>query len=611
MQSAAAAHYEDIGPLVLAGTPPSLPTPQKTMADWPSLYGHCESRLQGLRVWRYSRWRRMAMLAEFILPYRYHWWITANTMNRGDPHNASIIDNTGTIAMQICAAGLSDGLMSPSRPWFRFSPAIQNFEADSAAKVWMEDTAQRVYAVLAGSNFYTEASQMFRDVATFGTSPMIIYEDHEDVIRCYLPCAGEYYLGAGARLSIDTLYREYTYTVSQIVEWFGLEACPQEVRGLWEVGGGSLEKEFVVAHAIEPNFAISGRTGSRARVDVLPGHFAFREVYWLRGHPGAAPLSLKGFVERPFMVTRWAKRSNDPYGFGPGDDGLGDIRQLQAETREKGRVIQQISKPSMGANPELESKPSSILPGEITYVNTAAGAKGFWPLFEPNPQAIPALTADLAEIQSRIKNGAFRNDIFLIISQMEGVQPRNELELSQRMGEKIQQLGPVIELFETEFASPTIQRAVSIMYRRGLLKPAPPSLRGVPISIEYVSMMKLAQNATQTAAIERTLGVFAKLGEGALAAGLPNPLRVINLDTTARIYADRVGFPEIALYTKDEVEAHDQQKAQQAQAQQAMQATLPAVQAAEGLSRIPVSGGISAVGAMLGTNAPVAGGGQA
>lgn len=601
-----AAHYENIGPLVLAGTPPTLPERQKAVASWPQLYAHCESRLQGLKVWRYSRWRRAAMLAEFILPYRYHWWITPNMMNRGDPHNASIIDNTGTVAMQICAAGLSDGLMSPSRPWFRFAPAIQNFEADAAAKVWMDDTAERVYAVLAGSNFYTEASQMFRDVATFACSPMIIYEDHEDVIRAYLPCMGEYYLGAGARLSVDVLYREYTYTVSQVVEWFGLEACPEDVRGLWQTGGASLEREFVVAHAIEPNFALSSRQGGR--LNVLPAHFAYREVYWLRGHPGAAPLSLRGFTEKPFMVTRWAKRSNDPYGFGPGDDALGDIRQLQLETREKGRVIQAISKPPMGANPELEHKPSSIIPGEITYVNTANGQKGFWPLIEPNPQAIPALTSDIAEIQKRIRDGAFRNDIFLIISQMEGVQPRNELELSQRMGEKIQQLGPVIELFESDFASQSIQRVVSIMYRRNLLRPPPPSLRGVPITIEYTSMMKLAQNATQTAAIERTLGVFAKLGEGALAAGLPNPLRVINLDATARIYADRVGFPAVALYTRDEVDAHDQQKSQQAQAQQAMQATLPAVQAAEGLSRIPVGGGMSAVGALLGTGAPPGGG---
>jgi hypothetical protein len=70
-----------------------------------------------------------------------------------------------------------------------------------------------LYTVLAQSNFYTELAQAFQDTVVFGTAPFVIYEDFEDVIRLYLPCAGEYYLGTGARLSVDTFYREFTYTV--------------------------------------------------------------------------------------------------------------------------------------------------------------------------------------------------------------------------------------------------------------------------------------------------------------------------------------------------------------------------------------------------------------
>ncbi len=596
----AVAHYEDIGPTILAGMPVTLARPPKTLATWMDLYGHCESRLGGLRVWRYSWWQHMAELAAFILPYRYHWVVTANTMNRGNPVNQNIIDNTATRAMRVCASGLSTGLMSPSRPWFRFASALPNFEVDEAGKVWLEDTADRVYAVLGGSNFYTTAAQMFQDVATFGTSPMIIYEDHEDVIRCYLPCAGEYYLATGARLSVDTLYREYTYTVSQIVEWFGLENCPNEVQQFWQQGGAVVEREFVVAHAIEPNFGLLSRGGDAKRLDVLPGHFEYREVYWLRGRPGPSPLSLRGFNERPFMVSRWSTTSNDAYGRGPGMDALGDTKQLQAETREKGRVIQQISKPSMGAEPELNEKPSSILPGEITYVNTTGGKKGFWPLFEPNPQAIPAITADITEIQKRIDR-AFYTDVFLMITQMEGVQPRNELEIAERKGEKIQQLGPVIELFETEFASPCIQRVVSIMHRRGLLKPPPPSLANIPVAIEYVSMMKLAQKAAQTAAMERGVTVLGNVSANAIAAGEPSPMRIINMDRWARRYLDEIGFPATTLYSEDDVAAADQAKAQAKQQQDLLGMVQPAAQAARSLGQVDVGGGQNAVQALLGT----------
>src|SRR5258707_15583892 len=183
--------------------------------------------------------------------------------------------------------------MSPSRPWFRLGPALEDFEPDAAGKLWLQDTATRVLAVLGASNVYTEASQMFQDVATFGTSPMIVYEDHDDVIRCYLPCAGEYFLDVGGRLMVDTIYREYTYTVLQIIDWFKLENCPSEIRQKWTEGGASLQMEFVIAHAIEPNFPIDDRRGGA--IHVVSSQFAFREVYWLRGMQSQTPLSVRGF----------------------------------------------------------------------------------------------------------------------------------------------------------------------------------------------------------------------------------------------------------------------------------------------------------------------------
>lgn len=587
-------------PGMLWAQPPSLDTPPPSNADWPQIYAHLESRRNALRNWRHSWWQHWSLLAQFILPHRYHWVTTANSMGRGHPVNESIIDETATLAMRICASGMLAGLMSPSRPWFQLGVGL-DIEPDSDGKEWLEDTTKRIYAVLAGSNFYTESAQLFQDVATFGTSPMVIYEDHEDVIRCYVPCAGEYYLGVGARFSVDTLYREFTYTVAQIVDWFGLERCPEEVRKLWYQGGGHLETEFVIAHAIEPNFPLA--RGQQGKIDVLPKSMPWREVYWLAGKPNAAELSRKGYPERPFMAARWSKTSNDAYGRSPGMDALGGTMQLQQETRRKGEYIDKGVRPPMGADPALQNQPTSILPGEITFINTqTGGGKGFWPLYEPSPQWLPALSEDIQQVQQRI-NRAFFTDVFLMITQMDGVQPRNEMEIVERKGEKIQMLGPVIELFETEFASPAITRVMGIMARRRLLRPMPRSLQGLPIELQYVSMMKMAQRAAETVGIERTLAVAANLTEGAMAAGLPPPLRILNLDQTLRDYASKMGFPAKAILSPDEIKEHDQAQAQKAAADQMAQMALPAVQAAHGLSEIDVGGGQSALGAMLGTSA--------
>ncbi len=602
--------YADMGPQLLAAQPPSLASDDvKPGKDWIDIYRHLETRMQALRTWRLSWWTHWAQLAEFILPKRYHWLIVPNRMTKGFAVNQSIIDSTATLAMQICAAGLWTGLTSPSRPWFKLDIALPWVELDPDGKEWLEDTEERLYTVLGQGNFYTTMAQAFQDVTTFGTAPVIIYEDFEDVVRCYLPCAGEYYLAAGARLSVDTLYREFNLTVAQIVEMFGLEHCSAEVRKLWSEGGAMLEKEFVVAHAIEPNNPLSKKASETkvGKIQVVPSSFTFRELYWLKGIKGSSELSRRGFHERPFMVARWSVTSNDPYGRGPGMDAIGDTKQLQMETRRKAEFIEKLVIPPMIADVELKNEPSSILPGNITYVNTSNGRKGFTPAFEVSPAALMPMIEDIKIIEDRI-NRCFFVDIFMAISRMEGVQPRNELELTKRDLERLQVLGPFIELFETEFASPAIQRVLAIMERRRMLKPMPKSLQGVPLKINYVSIMKLAQRSAETVSMKDFLQTAGALSAAAKAAGVPDPLRIVNLDKSMRIYGDLSNFPQEAVFTEQEVKQADNAKAaamqKHMQAQQAMQATSAGVQAAKTLSETSTGGG-TALGALMGN-----GGGQ-
>jgi hypothetical protein len=531
-------------------------------------------------------------------------------MRRGSPINQSIIDSTATLAMNICAAGLVEGLMPTTRPWFKLGVGLPGMEAPADAKEWLEDTEERAYTVLAQSNFYTIMAQAAQDEVTFGTAPVIMYEDAEDVIRCYAPCAGEYYLDVGSRLSVDTLYREFTLNTLGLVDMFTLAACPPQVQGLWTAAGASLENEFVVAHAIEPNFALAARgniggagmggRGGGGTVDVVKGGFPWREVYWLKGTKTPQPLSRRGFYEKPFAVARWSTVSNDAYGRGPGMDALGDIMQLQLETRRKAEAIDKQVRPPMGAHPSLKNEPSSINAGHVTFVASDGNGKpGFWPLYQVNPN-LSDMKEDLKEIQNRVDR-CFLVDVFMAITQMEGVQPRNEIEIAERKAEKLQRLGPVIGLWKTEFASPLIQRLIAIMQRRRLLKPLPQSLRGVPLKIDYIDMVTMAQLGAETASMERVFATAGSLSEAAKAASVPDPLRVLNLDASMRKYTDRMNFPADCVFGKDEVAEHDAARDKAAQQAKVMQATLPTVQAAKTLSETPVGGGQSALSSLLGT----------
>lgn len=581
--------------------------------DWaPSWWGefrtHAEARLNQLRAWRFSWAEHWSLLETYILPRRGIFinaaQPTPNAMIRGLPINQNIVDPTGTQAMRVCAAGLMSGLMSPSRPWFKLKPALfAREDADPDAQAWFEEVEDRMYTILGRSNFYDSGTQMFEDLTVFGTGPVIIYEDEIDVIRCYVPCPGEYLLAVGPNGRVQTLYRQFNMTISQIVEMFGLNNCPRSVQEMWYGKGGSLENEMLVAHSIEPNFPV--QKPRAAEVGVIPGDFAYREVYWVWGSSDTHPLSLRGFKDPPHICPRWAVTSNDAYGRSVGMDVLPDIMQLQQETRRKAEAIEKMVRPPLLGDMSLKNEPSSVLPGHVTWVQSLDSGKGMRPVYEVKPE-IEEMMQDLKEIQARIKTGFF-NDLFLMLSQMDGVQPRNELELNMRQMEKIQVLGPVIERFENEGATPAIQRVFQIMKRKGLLPPLPKSLVGIPLGIEYVSMMRLAQRAAQTAGLEQYGRLTIQLAQV-----WPEARFTLNPAAFLAEYREQLSVPAKVVNTPQQVQQLMQQQQQQQAAAQAAE-TLPNAAsklagAASDLGNVDVGGGLNAIQMMLGQGAPGQGG---
>lgn len=602
------AHYEQASPSLLAATPALVKRKdlQETRSGqvWEDLRIQLEQRLYALRSWRLSWWAHWARLAEVILPRRYHWLIVPNTMTRGVAINEMIKDPTGCQAVKVCTAGMRSGLMSSSRPWFKIKAGIREFKVDRAAQLWFDEVEHRIYTVMAGSNFYTSATQMFEDEIVFGTAPVLTYEDRQDIIRCYNPCAGEYFLGCGSDFRTNSFYRTFVLTVQQCVMMFGLANVGPEVQGLWEQKGASLETEVIIAHAIEPNFSLQ-MPGMPPELGVVPGNFTYREYYWLWGRATPGPLSRRGFRQKPFIAPKWATTSNDPYGRSAGMDALPDILQLQVMTVRQAEAIEKMVRPPMIAGVGMKNQPSSSLPGRITYV-TDFEKNGFKPAYEVKPQ-IAEMSALIEKIEGRVEKW-FYNDLFKMMDQLEGVQPRNEMEIAERRGEKLQVLGPVVEQNTGEMAE-QIRRIYTIMNRRGMIPPRPASLLGIPLDIEFDTMISVAQRAAETAVMERYVTVVSKLQETAEATGSEErPMDNVNLDTFAKEYGDRIAIPNKIMRGDQEVKALRQARAaaqqkaqQQAQAAQAATHVAPAVAgAAKTASEIDTGGALNAFQIMSG-----------
>jgi hypothetical protein len=79
-------------------------------------------------------------------------------------------------------------------------------------------------------------------------------------------------------------------------------------------------------------------------------------------------------------------------------------------------------------------------------------------------EAIQSIREDLTDIKQAIDEITYA-DLFMAITNMRGVQPRNIEEIAARNEEKLTQLGPVIERVNNEKLEVAIERAFGIMQR--------------------------------------------------------------------------------------------------------------------------------------------------
>lgn len=569
-QSSTAAAFPDLGPRALKEVTAAT-TRKADYGDAPdqAFRKASEGRIIGMRVSRFGWFVHWRELADYELPRRYKWLISPNQMSRGSPINAHILDSTGTMAARNLAAGMMMGCSDPTKRWFRYKIGRIDSTLTSPVSLWLAEVERIIGLVLAESNFYDALAIFYFDLVVFGTAAMLIYEDFENVIRCVNPCLGEFYVDNDGDLRPNIFAREFTYTVSQAAEEFKVENLSPAAAGLWASGGANLTRELVVAHIVEPN--------KDGRKYGIPESFAYRECYWEwggsaspQGGSSYAPGLLRktGFHESPAIVTRWDLVSNDPYGRSPGMDALPDIKQLQLETRRLSQGIDKMVNPPMIADVQLKNQPASLLPGGVTYVSgmISQGKTGFAPVYTVNPQ-VKEMMEQLAEVRGRI-GSTFYNDLFKVISQFETRSNVTATEIDARRAEAMLMLGPVLERLNHEGFAKIHDRVFGIASRAGILPPAPPEVQGRHLTVQFTSMIELAQNANQASGIERLFNLV-----GALAGIDPAAADNVDID---------YGLDKIShLYNNDpklirspaqlaQIRAQRAQQAQQAQlAQQA------------------------------------------
>ena len=481
-------------------------------------------------------------LTDFIDPRRGRYF--TEDRNKGDKRHKNIINNTGGMALRTATAGMMAGAVSPSRPWFEWTTMDKDLMRSHAVKMWLRMFQRIILLIVAKSNFYNMAPSLIKELLQFGTGCMTHVDDFDDVARFYTHTAGSYMIAQNHKLEVNVLGREFQMTISQLVTQFGLDKVSPAVRAQWD--RGNYGQWCTVRHFIELNPYRDEELG-QLNSEFLP----YRSVYFEESTSTADAkqifLSRKGFKGFPAYVPRWTTAGEDIYGTDcPGMTSLGDIKQLQQEEKDLAKAKAKQNTPPLQGPPSLRNQPVTNLPGGVT-INTMPGQGKIEPLYQVDPR-VQEILQGIDNIQRRIEK-AFFVDIFMAITEMAGIQPKNELQLSQINEERLLQLGPVLEQVHGEWLSRTVRRVAQQVLDAGIMPDAPEELQGKELDVEFVSALAMAQKSVIISGIERTLN----FATGMANSGFENILDKVDADKAFEEYAELVGAPARLIVPDEEV----------------------------------------------------------
>lgn len=518
-----------------------------------------------------SHWRE---LSEFGATRRGKFLVT--DVNKGDKRNSKIINSAQVTALRIATGGLFAGTMSPARPWFALETMDDDMMKNEEVRQWLFRCEVKLRSIFAseGGTPYRESPKALKELLQFGTGCLLHLDDFENIARFQCKTIGSYYLAQDGKGKTNVFGQEYQWTVEQIVDTYaekGKDGKPtfanisKHVENMYD--RGNYTQLVTLHHVIEPNPFYN--PGS-------PFSFPFRSVIYeptVDGIDREKFLEKKGFFEFPVHTPRWDTTEGDVYGTDcPGMTALGDVKALQMSEKRKAQALDKHVSPTLDGPASLKNVPISSLPGSAILYDTDAAQNRLKPVYEMKPQLQDWRLNEQA-IEQRISRAYF-NDIFYGITDMQGIQPKNQLEITHRDAERLLQMGPVLESTSGDFLTPLINRTWAQCVRAEVppFNQPPRQLEGQPLRIKFISSLMMAQRAVATGGIDRLTGYVTAL----IGAGIASAAEKFNADQAIESYAAALGV-EPALVNSDEAVAAMREANARAQQQQQMLAQAQAM----------------------------------
>lgn len=483
----------------------------------------------------------------------------------GGKRGEELYDTTAIMANQLLAGALHSMLTNPALKFFGLTFGDPAIDDQPENKKWLEEVVDRMHHVLSQSNFQTEIHETYLDLGAIGQACSFMGEHPKRVIHFQARAMKEIFVRENALGLIDTVHRKYEWNARQIIDAFGFEKSPHEVKERFKKGES---KPFTCIHVVEPN---------------PKGPIDYRSYYVVK--EAKEIVDEKYFHEFPYLTPRWTKTSGEIYGRGPGTEMLPDIKMVNAMMDTTIRGAEMTVFPPHAVEHDGVIGKVKLKPLGLTSVRMRNGQMPLMPLMKD--ARIDFGQAVVEDVRRRIRAGFYVDQLQLHIGPQ-----MTATEVNQRTEEKFRLMGPVLGRQHFEFLRPMIERLFGIMSRRGMIPEAPQAIQDRDFDVRYTSYIARVQRMSQGQDIARAIQVAAPIMQA-----IPDSIKVIDGDNAVRHIFDLHDIPskifkdeeELAAERKAELEASQQIAAEeQARAEsEVARNAAPAVAAVQSINEGP------------------------
>jgi hypothetical protein len=432
------------------------------------------------------------------------------TPTAGGRRGDRIFDGTAPDGVDQLAASLLSQLTPPWSRWFGFvaGPELSEAERDRIAPM-LDRAGEITQSHFDRANFAVEIHQAFLDLATVGTACLLMEEAPPGAASAFrftaVPLA-DVTLEEGPEGRLDTVFRRADLTLGQVRARFPAADLPA---ALIERGESDPDARFAALEAVIPD----------------DGAYLW-SVLLTDDAEAPTALSSGRFGQSPYIAFRWLKAPGEVYGRSPVMKALPDIKTANKVVE---LVLKNASIAVTGiwqADDDGVLNPAGVrlVPG--TIIPKAVGSAGLTPLSTPGRFDVSQLMLD--DLRARIRHALLADKLAPVADAR-----MTATEVLERSGEAARILGATYGRLQAELLTPLIDRAVTILRRRGEIPDIAVDNRMV--ALQHRSPLAQAQGQRDVQAVLRWLEAAQALG--------PEGLATVDGAAVARRLAEAFGVP--------------------------------------------------------------------